>query len=249
MPELNSWDDFEKVISDSGSDLLFRGQANAEWELKTTLDRIKNDMFCSEYNKVILKMYLPVKSYIGVSYSLKEYVDPKTDFPWNFKPTNLEFMIYLRHHQFPSPLLDWTRSPYIAAFFAFNSENIEESVAIFSYKETITESKSWTPSSPTIFTVSKNVVTHRRHHIQQSDYTVSLQNVGAQLHYVKHPITCINGDTQDIVTKYVLPKSLKKQFLSKLDSMNINEYTLFLTDESLMHALSNREFIFQEELT
>jgi hypothetical protein len=32
-----------------------------------------------------------------------------------------EYMAYLRHHGFPSPLLDWTRSPYIAAYFAFSN--------------------------------------------------------------------------------------------------------------------------------
>lgn len=35
-------------------------------------------------------------------------------------PPGYEFMIYLRHHGFPSPLLDWSRSPYVAAFFCFS---------------------------------------------------------------------------------------------------------------------------------
>jgi hypothetical protein len=31
------------------------------------------------------------------------------------------YMAYLRHHGFPSPLLDWTLSMHVAAFFAFRA--------------------------------------------------------------------------------------------------------------------------------
>jgi FRG domain len=34
-----------------------------------------------------------------------------------------DLLIYTRHHGFPSPLLDWTRSAYIAAFFTFAAEH------------------------------------------------------------------------------------------------------------------------------
>jgi hypothetical protein len=30
-----------------------------------------------------------------------------------------EYLAHLRHRGFPSPLLDWTRSLYVAAYFAF----------------------------------------------------------------------------------------------------------------------------------
>ena len=45
-------------------------------------------------------------------------------------------MAYLRHHGFPSPLLDWSRSAYVAAYFAFNkaveASNGRVSIYVFS---------------------------------------------------------------------------------------------------------------------
>jgi hypothetical protein len=38
--------------------------------------------------------------------------------------SSYDFMTRLRHHGFPSPLLDWPQSPYTAAFFAFNKKEI-----------------------------------------------------------------------------------------------------------------------------
>jgi len=37
-------------------------------------------------------------------------------------------MTRLRHHGFPSPLLDWPQSPYIAAFFAFNKKGLLKNI-------------------------------------------------------------------------------------------------------------------------
>jgi len=101
------------------SPVLFRGHADASWKLETTLERH-------------LKRHVSVEQYFHWLRVIKPYIETATSQNWvlpeavkipneplSMPPPGYEFMIYVRHHGFPSPLLDWTRSPYIAAFFAF----------------------------------------------------------------------------------------------------------------------------------
>ena len=49
-------------------------------------------------------------------------------------PEFVECMVYLRQYGFPSPLLDWSKSSYIAAYFAFSDyQRDAKSVAIFAF--------------------------------------------------------------------------------------------------------------------
>src|SRR5205085_1893422 len=72
-----------------------------------------------------------------------------------------EYMAYLRHHGFPSPLLDWSQSPYVAAFFAFAHAVDSEEVSIY----VLTHAKFFDGGSglPRIHRFGPNVKIHRRH--------------------------------------------------------------------------------------
>ena len=113
---------------------LYRGQENSCWTITTTLERPldgRESMPFGDYYLSIYRAKPEIESYTEKSWPvpdppevkrLTERVPPfvsftKEDFEaWGQAGS---YMAYLRHHGFPSPFLDWTRSPYVAAFFAF----------------------------------------------------------------------------------------------------------------------------------
>ena len=150
------------------------------------------------------------------------------------------FMIYLRHVGFPSPLIDWTRSPYVAAF-AFSDAEDSGDVAIFAFLEFAGKGKGWSPDEPRIVSVGPYVRTSERHHIQQAEYTVCLAKEDDQEIFVKHD-RALEGQTadQDVLVKFILPAGELPSVITKLNLMNINAYTLFRNEDGLARFLASK---------
>jgi hypothetical protein len=53
-----------------------------------------------------------------------------------------------------------------------------------------------------------------------------------------------NDEDQDWLYKYTIPASEREKVLRKLDKYNINAYSLFGSEESLMETLALREIFF-----
>lgn len=105
----NSWDDFIRVISTHlrGDQWIFRGQRDAQWKLQTKLERVFSRMPPSTYAQSELHLLLQFQR------RLHHYVSDLPD-----EDDKLEWLALMQHHGAPTRLLDWTRSPYVALYFA-----------------------------------------------------------------------------------------------------------------------------------
>lgn len=111
-PSIQSWDDFKKLaFCYEPNSRIFRGQA-APWPLRTAFHRTRRSDLIPFVSKDIPLLYQRLSSRVRHIYDFSNPVH------------NASFWNLLQHHGYPTPLLDWTYSPFVAAYFAFADENV-----------------------------------------------------------------------------------------------------------------------------
>lgn len=238
---------------------LYRGQADATWHLETTLDRRKPRMTLDKYLTIMEGIQPRIERLSGRSWSnLGEEISGLRQnglesvrlFPTECANTEtiISFMVYLRQHGFPSPLLDWTSDPYTAAFFAFSGiQKNAERVAIFIFREcTGSVGDAGTENEPTAMSFGPHILnTSPRHAKQQAQYTwcVERSTSGASLDcyaFADHEQAmnlpgfrieagaCLDEErAENVVDKYTIPVSEQRSVLASLAQRNINKCSLF----------------------
>lgn len=260
---LNGWEAFEQHLKVLRSEygerqLLFRGVCDSVLPLTTTLERAGcEDMSFKDYFHLL-------------SYKIKPAVETFTETEWDFPEMDnpvlrkaneifhdrellsfhkfpsqglYRYMVYLRHHGFPSPLLDWSSSPYVAAFFAFRNQGVAKNRSIYVYCEMPKGHKGGAVGGPTIRRIGPYIRSHPRHFRQQSDYTIcGSMDSDVGWRFRTHESVFNTRPEQDAVWKCDIPSTERGLVLKMLNDHNLNAYSIFNSEESLLETLWFREY-------
>lgn len=242
--------------------ILFRGHADESWKLESTLEREYGFLEVDDYIERATACIHEIRTVLGTrvftdavpSYGQLEEINRNLGSErTNPKLPCIEFFMYLRHHGFPSPLLDWTRSPYVALFFAMlprpHRDVMRQArptviVLVRDSEGDLIEGK------PLVQCVGPYVTTHPRHYSQQTQFTYALQrmrskdNLGVSRWLFHDHSSAIKQCQEFKMLKVVFPAGLgeRREAIRMLQSMNITSYTLFGSEDSLIANAALREF-------
>lgn len=113
----DSWDGFTSFISQKLADFdtyIFRGHAKENWKLEPTIDRLLSDKSRFKPNAKRRKEHLEKFKYATRG---RRGSTPKADMSEN------DWWALGQHHGLLTPLLDWSESPFVAAYFAYLPED------------------------------------------------------------------------------------------------------------------------------
>jgi len=225
----NNWNQFKDYASSLSEDWIFRGQSNADWDLKTSFERTESFRKNGDNEKLILTEF---KS--GAKDYLTENKIPEED-------DYLGWLALMQHHGAPTRLLDFTKSFYVASYFAFeNAETTVNNVAIWAINAIFIHKKAikhlnilelvyedfgkifYENKDSCVFPIMP-YYNNRRGFLQQSIFVSTGKNDESFMSQLKF----LGTDFAGTVQKITLLSELKNEVLRDLQKMNINRACIF----------------------
>lgn len=241
------WRDIRQSgLPESSPKIYFRGVCDSSYELLSTLERNGLvGMLSLEYYNAILAMKPEIERFSGCTWSVPSLDDYQSFYSRGspfmlrrrcYSPSVFEYMAWLRHYGFVSPLLDWTQSLDVAIFFAFRGVdsglgcNGSDMVAIYAmaYDHSFRYEAFGQPS---VFVVDREARTSSRYSAQHAACSVSVvgsrEADNAVWRYCRHQEGLDGSGQQDVLAKFRFPASERESVLSRLERGGINKSSLF----------------------
>ncbi|HEX4962241.1 MAG TPA: FRG domain-containing protein [Thermoanaerobaculia bacterium] len=214
-----SWAEFKAtIVSDLFQSLpfqrsvfIFRGQSNPAWKLSPTFDRTFGKL-PKEKRRIVSEDLLR---------TFRKDLE-RLELPEKVRDDDSLLLALGQHHGLPTRLLDWTESPYIAAFFAFNNTvllgDYDSSMAIWGLD---TRNPIWSEEYG-VQVVEVPTFGNIRIRNQSGKFTLSKTPFDCLEDYVK-----AHSDEGVPLRKYLIPGSESRHALSDLDAMGINQSSVY----------------------
>jgi len=242
---IESWDEFDALVRDLDG-WAFRGQEKAAWKLFSLLSRYLQDfvpdrtVWETREARAIRIFRRKAHNYINDPHTLE---------------SDLRCLALMQHHGAPTRLIDFTKSPYVAAFFAL--ESAIDDASIYAVNAPILWQKLPTgltdlthenidPRNPGSF--SKFFATNKYELVwtgepREMDRRLLAQSgtfvVPGVLEKPVEDILMSYHSTEPLIRKFILPaRKIRSVFMRSLYRMNITNATLFPDLEGLAKSVA-----------
>jgi hypothetical protein len=233
-----NWNDYKNFTQNLSDNWAFRGQLNTRWELRNAIERTD-----------FIKLYKGIEADF-----VHEFMRGARNYLTRDEtPTHLiEWLALMQHHGAPTRLLDFTKSPFIAAYFAYEISNgkADRFVSVWAINIHFLKMKAIEKLSQHYaehFKNSPNIINeelfekiffdnscsivfpvepfrmNRRYSLQQSLF-VSTGNAAEPF---MHQLNFLGEDMKQAVIKIEMPACNKSHALRYLQKMNLNRASLF----------------------
>lgn len=239
---LKSWREFIDWIDQQHANcpaLIYRGQANAQWKVKSTLDRLEYCFPKKPNHDGNIPEFFDCPP-VGRDTHLKAFRESARGRRGLNPPTldDNEWWALAQQHGLATPMLDWTLFPFVAFFFAFEERYCADE-----------EGHICEPQNRAVFAVSSSCITEHdcendpspRPYVPTAETSYRIINQGGvflrmpqrtdlesyvRAHFGKET-SHSNLHPRAILQKIIVPNDGRIDCLKFLNKMNINRSSLF----------------------